>query len=185
MGNLTQILSQFEQGNAAAADELLPLVYDELRKLSRRKLADERAGQTLDATALVHEAYVRLVDSESPQRWDSRRHFYAAASEAMRRILIENARRKASIRRGGGRERRQLNEAEISAEEADQELVELDEALGQLSESDPEAAELVKLRFFAGLSMKQAADVLGVSQRTAYYTWAYARSWLRCAMQPE
>ena len=184
MSDVTRLLSQIEEGNAAAADELLPLVYDELRRLSAQKLASEKPGQTMQATALVHEAYLRLVDVRLAQHWDSRGHFFAAAAEAMRRILIENARRKSSAKRGGGKARHPLDADELSFEDS-HELLELDEALTKLAEADSAAAELVKLRYFGGLTMEQAAEILGISERTAYYTWAYARSWLRCAMQEE
>jgi RNA polymerase sigma factor (TIGR02999 family) len=186
MSDVTRILSQIEEGDSSATDELLPLVYDELRQLSARKLANESPGQTMQATALVHEAYLRLVDVRLAQHWNSRGHFFAAAAEAMRRILIENARRKSSAKRGGGQARRPLDQVEpLVATEDRHQLLELDEALTKLAEADPSAAELVKLRYFAGLTMGQSAQVLGISQRTAYYTWAYARSWLRCAMQAD
>ena len=182
MSDVTRILSQIEEGDPAAADELLPLVYDELRRLSARRLASESPGQTLQATALVHEAYLRLVDGRPAQHWDSRGHFFAAASEAMRRILIEIARRKSSAKRGGGKARLALEQVELGVLEDSYELLELDEALTKLAQTDPAAAELVQLRYFGGLTIDQAAEVLGISQRTAYYTWAYARSWLRCEM---
>jgi RNA polymerase sigma factor (TIGR02999 family) len=183
MSDVTRILCQIHEGDSAAANELLPLVYDELRKLSAHKLAQESPGQTLSATALVHEAYVRLVDVPTAQHWDSRGHFFAAAAEAMRRILIEKARRKARVKHGGGMARGEFNESDLIATEDPAELLELDESLSKLTEVDSAAAELVKLRYFAGLTMEEAARVLGISTRTAYYTWTYARSWLRCAMQ--
>jgi RNA polymerase sigma factor (TIGR02999 family) len=183
MSDVTRILSAIEQGDPSAAGQLLPLVYDELRKLAARRLAREKPGQTLDATALVHEAYLRLV--ASPRRelagephWNSRGHFFAAAAEAMRRILVENARRKGRCKHGGGRARVALDGLEAVAPEKGDELLALDEALTQLSAADPQAAELVKLRYFAGLTVRQAAEVLGVAPRTADFLWAYARSWL-------
>ena len=179
MSNVTQILSAIEQGDQQAAEALLPLVYEELRRLAAQKLANEAAGQTLQATALVHEAYIRLVDVKEAQHWNSRGHFFAAAAEAMRRILVENARRKGTTRRGGGRSREELDESNIAAPENSDDLLALDEALGKLAKTDAQAADLVKLRFFAGLTMDQAAEILGVSARTAHYLWAYARSWLR------
>ena len=165
MSDVTRILSAIEQGDPHAAEQLLPLVYDELRKLAAQRLAQEKPGQTLQATALVHEAYLRLVDAEKVQRWDSRGHFFGAAAEAMRRILVESARRKQSVRHGGGRQR-----------------LDLDEALTRLAEADPTAAELVKLRYFAGLSIPQAAEALGIGARSADRLWAYARAWLRDAL---
>lgn len=184
MSDVTRVLARIENGDATAASELLPLVYDELRKLSRQKLAQENPGQTLDATGLVHEAYLRLVDVPNVQQWDNRGHFFAAAAEAMRRILIENARRKAAAKRGGGWKRAKLDAEEIAATTDQHDLLEFDEALSKLSQVDQVAAELVKLRYFAGLSVEQTAQILGISTRTAYYTWAYARSWLRCEIQP-
>jgi RNA polymerase sigma factor (TIGR02999 family) len=178
MSDVTRILSALDQGDPHAAAELLPLVYGELRKLAAQKLAHESPGQTLQATALVHEAYLRLVDVEHAQRWNSRGHFFAAAAEAMRRILVENARGKASRKRGGGWTREVLDSEELVAPEVPDELLALDEALSQLAAADPQAAELVKLRFFAGLTIKQAAEVLGISPRSADFVWAYARAWL-------
>jgi RNA polymerase sigma factor (TIGR02999 family) len=185
MSDVTQILSQIESGDPSAADELLPLVYEELRKLAAAKLAREKPGQTLQATALVHDAYVRLVDVEKAQHWDSRRHFFAAAAEAMRRILVESARRRQSVKHGGQRARIDLNEALVVQGNPPHDLVELDELLEQLSHADPRAAELVKLRFFAGLTGDQAAEVLGVSARSADQLWAYARAWLFEKLQRE
>jgi len=180
MNEFTQILAGIEAGDPHAAEQLLPLVYDELRKLATQKLAQEKPGQTLEATALVHEAYLRLIEAEqrgcSPP-WDNRRHFYAAAAEAMRRILVENARRKHSVRHGGGRQRLELDEA-LSLPEPRQDLLALDEALARLAEKQPLKAELVKLRFFAGLTMPEAARALGVSLATAERYWTFARSWL-------
>jgi RNA polymerase sigma factor (TIGR02999 family) len=178
MSEVTRILSAIEGGDSHAAAQLLPLVYDELRRLAAGKLAQENPGQTLQATALVHEAYLRLVDTEKAQHWNSRGHFFAAAAEAMRRILVENARRKKSLKRGGGRERHNLDEVDLVATEAPDDLVALDDALEQLFLSDPQAAEVVKLRYFAGLTVPQAAEVLGISPRTVDSLWAFARAWL-------
>jgi len=178
VSDVTRILSAIEQGDAQAAEELLPLVYDELRKLAARRMAQEAPGQTLQATALVHEAYVRLVDVEKAQHWDSRRHFFAAAAEAMRRILVENARRKGRKKRGGEYERVDLREADLVVTVPDDKLLAVDEALQQLAEESPQKAELVKLRFFAGLTLEEAAETLGISRTTAYRHWAYARAWL-------
>jgi RNA polymerase sigma factor (TIGR02999 family) len=178
MSEVTRILSAIQQGDAHAAEQLLPLVYDELRKLAAQKLAQERPGQTLQATALVHEAYLRLVDVEKVQHWNSRGHFFAAAAEAMRRILVDNARGKRSQKRGGGRARHHLEEARLVAPEPVEDILGLDEALDRLAARDREAAELVKLRFFAGLTSQQAAEALGVSSRTAERMWAYARAFL-------
>ena len=179
MENVTRILSQIEQGDPQAAEELLPLVYDELRKLAAAKLAQERPGQTLQATALVHEAYVRLVGSEPGQAWDSRGHFFGAAAEAIRRILVENARRKGRLRRGGDRERVDLEDvAERDVRDAETVLA-VDEALHQLSADDATAAAVVKLHFFAGLSLDETAAALHMSRATAYRQWAYARAWLK------
>jgi RNA polymerase sigma factor (TIGR02999 family) len=178
MNEVTRILSDIEQGDAHAAEQLLPLVYDELRRLAAGKLAQEKPGQTLEATALVHEAYLRLVGTENAQHWNSRGHFFAAAAEAMRRILVENARRKESLKRGGGRVRRTLDEEDLVAIEAPDELLALDEVLEQLAASDPQAAEVVKLRYFAGLTVPQTAKILGISPRTVDSLWAFARAWL-------
>jgi RNA polymerase sigma factor (TIGR02999 family) len=182
MNDVTQILSAIEQGDARAADELFPLVYDALRRLAAAQLADEAPGQTLQATALVHEAYLRLVETEA-QRWNSRGHFFAAAAEAMRRILVDRARKRDSARHGGGRVRQPLDEARILAPEVGEDLVALDEALTQLATRDAEAADLVKLRFFAGLTSAQAADALGISPRTADRVWTYARTFLLAELQ--
>jgi RNA polymerase sigma factor (TIGR02999 family) len=178
MSNVTQILSAIEQGDPHAAEQLLPLVYDELRKLAAEKLAHESPGQTLQATALVHEVYIRLVDTEKAQQWDSRRHFFAAAAEAMRRILINRARDKRRLKRGGGWRRLHLDEIDISVDDPPADLLVLDEALEKLSHEDKLCAELVKLRFFAGLSLDEAAHTLGIARRTADRTWAFARAWL-------
>jgi RNA polymerase sigma factor (TIGR02999 family) len=183
MNNVTQILCAIEQGVAGSSEQLLPLVYDELRKLAAQKLAQEKPGQTLQPTALVHEAYLRLVDADKVQRWESRGHFFAAAAEAMRRILVENARRKSSAKAGGGRNRVDLAEVEPAIEGLQDDLLELDEALEKLAAKDQRKASLVKLRFFAGLTNEQAAQALGISTSTADNDWAYAKSWLRLAMR--
>ncbi len=182
MTEMTQILSAIEQGDPQAAEQLLPLVYDELRKLAAQKLAHEKPGQTLQATALVHEAYLRLVESQMGQNWDGRGHFFVAAAEAMRRILIENARRKKRAKRGGDRKRVELDDARSSYTEPVEELFAIDQALEQLALDDPEAAQLVKLHFFAGLSIEDAAEIVGFSRSTAYEHWAYARAWLHRRM---
>jgi RNA polymerase sigma factor (TIGR02999 family) len=178
MHDVTRILSAIEQGDSTAAEELLPLVYQELRKLAAQKMAQETPGQTLQATALVHEAYVRLVDQDKVQHWDSRGHFFAAAAEAMRRILIERARRKATRKHGGKARRLDLGELSLPCDDRSEELLALDEALAELEEHDPQAAKLVKLRFFAGLSHQDAAEALGVGRRAADRLWALARTWL-------
>jgi RNA polymerase sigma factor (TIGR02999 family) len=185
MSDVTRILSAIEQGDAQAAAQLLPLVYDELRNLASAKLAQEKPGQTLQATALVHEAYLRLVQTEPVQRWDSRGHFFAAAAEAMRRILVERARHRQSQKAGGGRERIELAEVEPVIECPGDNILALHEALEQLEQKDPRKAELVKLRFFAGLTNEQAAEALGISVSTADNDWAYARAWLRLQMAAE
>jgi RNA polymerase sigma factor (TIGR02999 family) len=179
MTDVTQILSQIELGDPTAGDQLLPLVYDELRKLAAARLAHEKPGQTLQATALVHEAYVRLVNVAEAQHWNSRGHFFAAAAEAMRRILVENARRKARVKHGGGRDREVLAPSQIASREESQDLLSLDEALDRLAQHDTQSAELVKLRYFAGLTVSQAAEILGVSPRKADFMWSFARAWLR------
>src|SRR4051794_7033430 len=178
MNDVTRILSAIEQGDPLAAEGLLPLIYDELRKLAAQKLVQEKPGQTLQATALVHEAYLRLVDVPSARDWNSRGHFFAAAAEAMRRILVENARRKQTDKHGGGRRRVDLTEADLTTGTEPDELLELDEALSCLAREEPDAAQLVKLRLFAGLSVEQAADSAGLSRTNAYRHWAYARAWL-------
>ncbi|MFH1266948.1 MAG: ECF-type sigma factor [Planctomycetota bacterium] len=178
MTDVTRILSAIEQGDPQAAEQLLPLVYDELRKLAAQKMAQESPGQTLQATALVHEAYVRLVDVEKAQHWDSRRHFFSAAAEGMRRILVENARRKGRQKRGGQFTRVELQEADLVVTAPSDELLAVDEALKELAKESPEKAELVKLRFFAGLTLEEAAESLGISRTTAYRQWAYARAWV-------
>jgi len=180
MTDVTRILNAIEQGDARAADELLPLVYEELRLLAAQKLSQEKPGQTLQATALVHEAYIRLVNAES-SGWDSRGHFFAAAAEAMRRILIDNARYKRSLKRGGGKQKVDLENI-VLADDSDSDvamLLALDEALTKLAQTDKVTADLVKLRYFAGLTCEQAAKALGISHNTADAYWAYARSWLR------
>jgi RNA polymerase sigma factor (TIGR02999 family) len=177
MSNVTRILTAIEQGDARAADELLPLVYEELRRLAAQRLSQELPGQTLQATALVHEAYIRLVGAEA-QDWSSRGHFFASAAEAMRRILIENARRKQSLKRGGGFQRVELDDADIVVEDPPTDIIALDEALTRLAEKDRAVAELVKLRYFAGLTLEQVAKIQGVSRRTAGSYWAYGRAWL-------
>jgi RNA polymerase sigma factor (TIGR02999 family) len=178
MTELSQILNAIEQGDPHAAEQLLPLVYEELRKLAAQKMAQEAPGQTLQATALVHEAYLRLVDVEKAQHWNSRGHFFAAAAEAMRRILIEQARRKSSQRRGGPRHRCELRDDDLSGASLPEELLDLDEALSKLAATDPQAAELVKLRVFAGMTVEEIAQVQGTSPRTVKRNWAYARAWL-------
>jgi len=178
MTDVTQILSLIAEGDPSAANQLLPLVYDELRQLAAQRLAHEAAGQTLQPTALVHEAYVRLVDAEQQQRWDSRGHFFSAAAEAMRRILVDSARRKGRLKRGGDLARRELNETVLAEPEISHDLLALDEALKRFAEKDPAKCELVKLRFFAGLRIPQAAEALGISTSTADRHWAYARAWL-------
>ena len=178
MHDVTRILKQMERGEPSASEELLPLVYQELRKLAADRLAKEKPGQTLQATALVHDAFVRLVDVEHQQNWNSRGHFFGAAAEAMRRILVENARRKGRIKRGGHLERQNLDEAEIAAPEIKHDLLALNEALDALATEDRQKYELVKLRFFAGLTNAQAADALGISVSTADRNWTYARAWL-------
>jgi RNA polymerase sigma factor (TIGR02999 family) len=178
MSEVTRVLSAIEQGAPHAAEQLLPLVYDELRKLAAQKLAQEKPGQTLEATALVHEAYVRLAEGEKAQHWDSRGHFFAAAAEAMRRILVENARRKQRQKHGGGRLRADLDVSNIVAPMPEEDLLALDEALTRLAAEDPVRAKLVQLRFFVGLSNDEAAKLLGISGVTAKRYWRYARAWL-------
>jgi RNA polymerase sigma factor (TIGR02999 family) len=178
MSDVTQILSAIEHGDPHAAEQLLPLVYDELRKLAAQKLVQEKPGQTLQATALVHEAYLRLVDVDQAQRWDSRGHFFAAAAEAMRRILIDTARRRRSRRRGGQAQRHALDNLQPAAPVSDDELLAVDEALARLQKVHPGKAELVKLRYFGGLTIPEAAQALRISVTTANRYWAYARAWL-------
>ena len=181
-GDVTQILSDIEQGDGQAAEQLLPLVYAELRKLAAAKMAQEKPGQTLQATALVHEAFLRLVDVQQAQQWDSRGHFFSAAAEAMRRILVERARKKAGPRAGGGAERVELSDVDLEVEGPQLDLLALNEAIETLSTQDPRAAEIVKLRYFAGLTIKQTADLLQVSTATANSEWTYAKCWLRDAL---
>jgi RNA polymerase sigma factor (TIGR02999 family) len=183
MCEVTRVLSAIENGDPGAAEQLLPLVYDELRRLAARKLAQEKAGQTLQATALVHEAYVRLMGSAETaaggeQRWDSRGHFFAAAAEAMRRLLIDRARKKRSAKRGGGRKRLDIDAVDLATQATPDQLLALDDALAKLARQDPAAARLVGLRYFAGLSVEEAGKALGMSTATAYRHWKYARAWL-------
>ena len=184
MSDITRNLTAIEQGDPHAADQLLPLVYEELRKLAARRMVNEAAGQTLQPTALVHEAWLRLVGEQNP-KFANRAHFFAAAAEAMRRILIENARRKGRTRRGGTRQRIDLNEAQLVIDAPNDDLLDLDDALTRLAELDPIRAELVKLRFFAGLTMPQAAAALGISLATAERYWSFARSWLFAELNQE
>jgi RNA polymerase sigma factor (TIGR02999 family) len=186
MSDVTRILQAIDEGQADAAEALLPLVYDELRRLAAQRLARETPGQTLQATALVHEAFLRLVGTEdSPQRFQSRGHFFAAAAEAMRRILVENARRKHRLKRGGDQQRLELLDDQLAESAAPDQLLAVHEALDRLAAEDPLAAEIVKLRYFAGLSIDQAADALAMSRATAYRHWTYARAWLKCALRPD
>ena len=178
MSDVTQILSQIERGDPAAADQLLPLVYDELRKLAAAKMAEEKPGQTLQATALVHEAYLRLVDTERVDRWDSRGHFFSAAAESMRRILVERARGKGRKKRSGDRIRFSIDDVDAVVNATPDQLLSINEALDRLQRDDAEIFELVRLRYFAGLSGPQAADAIGVSNATAYRYWNFARAWL-------
>jgi RNA polymerase sigma factor (TIGR02999 family) len=183
MNDVTCILSAIEQGDPHAAEQLLPMVYDELRRLAAAKMAHEKPGQTLQPTALVHEAYLRLVDSEKVQHWNSRGHFFAAAAEAMRRILIESARRKQSHKLGGFQHRLSLEEADVLVLPQSDRLLAIDDALDRLAAEEPKLAELVKLRIFAGLSVAEAAKALGVSRTTAFRYWTYARAWLRASFE--
>jgi RNA polymerase sigma factor (TIGR02999 family) len=178
MSEVTRILCAIEQGDLHAAEQLLPLVYDELRQLATQKLAQEKPGQTLQATALVHEVYLRLVDVERDQHWNSRGHFFAAAAEGMRRILVENARHKRRLRHGGGRKRLDLDRLELTADSTSPDVLALDAALEILAAEEPSAAEVIKLRYFAGLTIAQAAAALDISVRTANRHWAYAKAWL-------
>ena len=178
MSEVTRILTAIEAGDQLASEKLLPLVYDELRRLAAIKMAQEKTGQTLQATALVHEAYIRLVDTEKVQQWDSRRHFFAAAAEAMRRILINRARDKKRLKRGGKRQRLDLDQLEVAHEAPDGDLLALNEAVEKLEGEDALCAELVKLRFFAGLKQGEAAEALGLPRRTADRYWSFARAWL-------
>jgi RNA polymerase sigma factor (TIGR02999 family) len=178
MRDVTLILSAIEQGDPEGASKLLPLVYNELRRLAAHKMAAERGGQTLQATALVHEAYLRLVDDGHVQQWNSRGHFFAAAAEAMRRILIEKARRNLRIRHGGGRKKLKLDQLDLAADEPAEEVLALNDALERLTVEEPVAAEMVKLRYFAGLTIEEAASALNISVRTANRHWSYAKAWL-------
>jgi RNA polymerase sigma factor (TIGR02999 family) len=183
MAEVTHILHAVEAGDPRAAEELLPLVYDELRRLAAARMAEEKPGQTLQATALVHEAYARLVGGGESRRWAGRGHFLAAAAEAMRHILVEAARRKGALKRGGGRARTEFRDADVAIDEAPDEVLAVDEALAGLAATDPQAAELVKLRYFAGLSVPEAAEALGLTTRTAERLWTYARAWLRRTLE--
>jgi RNA polymerase sigma factor (TIGR02999 family) len=185
MSEVTQILDAITQGDPSAAAQLLPLLYDELRRLAAAQLAHEAPGHTLQPTALVHEAYLRLVGTADERRWNSRGHFFGAAAEAMRRILVESARRKQRIKHGGALQRLDLEEYDVPVTPPPEELLALDEALARLATKDAEAARIVDLHFFAGLSIDEAAEALGVSRATAYRQWAYARAWLRCELGGE
>ena len=182
MNEVTRILSEIEPGDPSAAERLLPLVYDELRRLAAARMADERADHTLDATALVHEAYLRLVGD---QHFEGRGHFFAAAAEAMRRVLVDHSRNRARLKRGGGRHRIDLDRLTDPASATDEDLLALDDALDRLARRYPQAAEVVKLRFFAGMTLDEAAEMLGVSLRTANRQWAFARAWLAAALARE
>ena len=185
MSDLTRILLEVQDGDTKAAEKLLPLVYKELRKLAAARLAKERPGQTLQATALVHEAYVRLVGGEAERTWEGRGHFFAAAAEAMRRILVEQARRKMSKRHGGGLRRVELLDEDLAGPPGDDRILTLDEALNRLAQVRPQAARLVQLRFFAGLTVEEAAQSVGISSRSARRLWVFSQAWLRREMQSE
>lgn len=185
MTDVTQILSHIEDGDSSAAEQLLPLVYDELRKLAASRLAHEKPGQTLQATALVHDVYIRLVNVETAQHWDSRGHFFAAAAEAMRRILVEKARRKGRQKHGGDHKRHDLDDVEIVAPATPEEILAVNEALDRFESINQPAAQLVKLRYFAGMTIPEAAESLGISHRKADKLWAYARAWLLAEMDPD
>ena len=182
MSDFTQLMNAIEAGNPQAADQLLPLVYDELRRLAAKKLAQERPGHTLDATALVHEAYLRLVGAENPPRFKDRIHFYAAAAEAMRRILVDSARKKKAKKRSGPQQRVEWHDNIEAPVKVTDDLLAIDEAVTLLATEDAEAAQLVKLRFYIGLSVDEAADVMGLARATAYRTWSYAKAWLRAKL---
>jgi RNA polymerase sigma factor (TIGR02999 family) len=182
MSDVTHILAAIERGEAQASEELLPLVYDELRKLAAARLAKEKPGQTLEATALVHEAYIRLVDVEKVQHWESRGHFFAAAAEAIRRILIEHARSRMSAKRGGERKRLDFESIDLAKTPSGEQLLVFNDALEALESEDAGAAQLVKLRYFAGLSVEEAGAAMGIARTTAYDHWAFARAWLRCRL---
>jgi RNA polymerase sigma factor (TIGR02999 family) len=183
MSHVTRILNRIQDGDPLAAAQLLPLIYDELRRLASQKLAQEKPGQTFQATALVHEAYLRLVEPKEAQPWNSRGHFFSAAAEAMRRILVDQARQKRSLKRGGDRQRIEIDQLELAAPERPDEVLALHEALTKLASTDAQAAELVKLRYFAGFTVGEAALALGISARNADFLWAYARSWLLKELQ--
>jgi RNA polymerase sigma factor (TIGR02999 family) len=185
MSEVTRILSAIEQGDPSAPEQLLPLVYEELRKLAAQKLAQEKPGQTLQATALVHEAYLRLVDAEQAQHWNGRGHFFAAAAEAMRRILVNRARDKGRERRGGSRRRVDLDSVLVADQASDEDLVAIDDALQELAHRNGPCAELVRLRFFTGLTLDEAAAAMGIARRTANRYWAFARAWLFDALRAE
>jgi RNA polymerase sigma factor (TIGR02999 family) len=185
MNEVTHILTAIEEGDPTAAEQLLPLVYQELRRLAAQKLAQEKPGQTLQATALVHEAYLRLVDGDKARHWRGRGHFFAAAAEAMRRILVEQARRRTARKRGGGAEREALDPSALAAPAPDEQMLAIHAALDDFARTDPEAATLVKLRFFGGMTTTEAAEGLNMSVRSAHDVWAYARSWLRRQMRRE
>jgi len=185
MSDVTQILQQIESGDPSAAEELLPLVYEELRKLATARMAQESPDHTLQATALVHEAYVRLVDTDKAQHWNSRGHFFGAAAEAMRRILLNRARDKGRLKRGGEYDRLDLDKIELAIDAPDENLLAIDEAIERLAAESPECAQVVKLRFFAGLSIEETAGSLGISASTAKRHWAYARAWLYDALRSE
>lgn len=182
MTDVTRILRAIEQGDPQAAEQLLPLVYDELRKLAAAKMARENPGQTLQATALVHEAYVRLLGGENAQHWDGRRHFFAAAAQAMQRVLVENARRKRRLKHGGAMRRRDIDGVDVVCEVPSDDILALDEAIARLQQEDPRGAKLVQLRFFVGLNHEEAGRVLGISAVTARRDWRYARAWLQREM---
>ena len=185
MNEVTRILSAIEQGDPEASEQLLPLVYDELRKLAAQKLAQEKVGQTLQATALVHEAYLRLVEGDAAPQWNSRAHFFGAAAEAMRRILVDQARRKQAHKRGGQGRRVPLDDADLGYDSPADELLDIDEALTRLAAEDPQAAQLIQLRYFAGLSIEDAAQAIGISRSTAYEHWSYARVRLKTLLDGE
>ena len=185
MSDVTRILSQIESGDPSAAERLLPLVYEELRKLAAARLAQEKPGQTLQATALVHDAYIRLVDVEKAQHWNSRGHFFAAAAESMRRILVDQARRKQAHKRGGQGRRISLDAADVGLASPADEILDIDGALTRLTAEDPEASRLIELRYFAGLSIEDAAELVGISRSTAYEHWSYARVRLRTLLDAD
>ena len=185
MNDVTQILQQIESGDPSAAEQLMPLVYQELRKLAGVKLAQEKSGQTIQATALVHEAYLRLVDEHQAEHWNSRRHFFAAAAQAMRRILVDRAREKLAVKRGGQFIRQEVDLNQITETASPEEILSVHDALDALAEEDPLCADLVKLQYFAGFSVEESANALGISRATAYRLWTYARAWLAAALQDE